>query len=141
MALSQREGVTLAEFPTTIEAAAASRGAGMAIIMGGPNVVRGGSHSGNVAAKTLAEEGVLDILSSDYVPASLLMGALALENVAAIGGLPGAIRLITKNAAQATGLNDRGEIAVGKRADFVRVHRTDRQPVVRQVWRQGIRVI
>nr|MCU0831335.1 alpha-D-ribose 1-methylphosphonate 5-triphosphate diphosphatase [Rhizobiaceae bacterium] len=117
VALAAAEGVTLAEFPTTVEAAAASRAAGMATIMGGPNVVRGGSHSGNVAARVLAEEGHLDILSSDYVPASLLLGALALEDVRGIGGLAGAIRLVTKNPADATGLLDRGEIAIGKRAD------------------------
>jgi alpha-D-ribose 1-methylphosphonate 5-triphosphate diphosphatase len=139
--LSVREGVTLAEFPTTLEAAFASRAAGLATIMGGPNVVRGGSHSGNVAARTLAEEGQLDILSSDYVPASLLMGALALENVSAIGGLAGAIRLVTKNPAEATGLHDRGEIAAGKRADIVRVHRNEKRAVIREVWRQGARVI
>jgi alpha-D-ribose 1-methylphosphonate 5-triphosphate diphosphatase len=141
VALAASEGVTLAEFPTTVEAAAASQAAGMATIMGGPNVVRGGSHSGNVAARDLAEEGHLDILSSDYVPASLLLGALALENVPAIGGLAGAIRLVTKNPADATGLTDRGEIATGKRADLVRIHRSrpDR-PVVREVWRQGHRV-
>ncbi len=139
--LSVREGVTLAEFPTTLEAAIASRAAGLATIMGGPNVVRGGSHSGNVAALKLAEEGQLDILSSDYVPASLLMGALALENVDAIGGLAGAIRLVTKNPAEATGLHDRGEIAVGKRADIVRVHRNQRRAVIREVWRSGARVI
>jgi alpha-D-ribose 1-methylphosphonate 5-triphosphate diphosphatase len=141
VALAISEGVSLAEFPTTVEAAAASREAGMATIMGGPNVVRGGSHSGNVAARVLAEEGHLDILSSDYVPASLLLGALALEDVAAIGGLPGAIRLVTKNPAEATGLEDRGEIAVGKRADLVRIHRAGpNRPVVREVWRSGVRV-
>lgn len=141
VAMAIADGVTLAEFPTTLEAAEASRTAGMATIMGGPNVVRGGSHSGNIAARTLAEEGQLDILSSDYVPASLLMGALALENVAAIGGLPGAIRLVTKNPAEATGLHDRGEIAIGKRADLVRIQRKNDKAIVRDVWRQGTRII
>ena len=65
------DGVAIAEFPTTLEAARASHRAGIAVMMGGPNVVRGGSHSGNVAAEELAREGVLDILSSDYIPASL----------------------------------------------------------------------
>lgn len=134
------EGVTIAEFPTTIEAATGSREAGMATVMGSPNVVRGGSHSGNVAAQTLAAEGVLDILSSDYVPASLLLGALALQDVPGIGGLPGAIRLVSKNPAQATGLNDRGEIAVGKRADLLRVAIAGRQPVLREVYRLAKRV-
>ena len=78
------DGAAIAEFPTTAEAAAASHRAGIAVLMGAPNVVRGGSHSGNVAAETLAREGVLDILSSDYVPASLLMGAFDLAR--RIGG-------------------------------------------------------
>jgi alpha-D-ribose 1-methylphosphonate 5-triphosphate diphosphatase len=134
------EGVTIAEFPTTAESAAASREAGLATVMGGPNVVRGGSHSGNVAARTLAEEGLLDILSSDYVPASLLLGALALDDAPAVGGLPGAIRLVSLNPARATGLGDRGEIAVGKRADLIRVRRDDDSAVVREVFRLGRRV-
>jgi alpha-D-ribose 1-methylphosphonate 5-triphosphate diphosphatase len=132
--------VTIAEFPTTVEAAAASREAGMATVMGAPNVVRGGSHSGNVAASTLAEQGILDILSSDYVPGSLLVAAFALRHVAAVGGLPGAINLVARNPARATGLHDRGEIAVGKRADLIRVKLAGEQPVVRSVWRDAFRV-
>lgn len=134
------DGMHIAEFPTTVEAAAASHDAGMKVLMGAPNVVRGGSHSGNVSARALAEEGVLDVLSSDYVPTSLLMGAFALADVGAMGGLPGAIRLVSKNPADAAGLTDRGEIAIGKRADLVRVERRDEVPVVRGVWRQGKRV-
>jgi alpha-D-ribose 1-methylphosphonate 5-triphosphate diphosphatase len=140
VAQSVAEGVTIAEFPTTLESASASRNAGMATVMGGPNVVRGGSHSGNIAARTLAEEGLLDILSSDYVPASLLLGALALADVDRIGGLPGAIRLVSLNPARATGLDDRGEIAAGKRADLVRVRRDGGKAVVREVFRLGCRV-
>jgi len=132
--------VTIAEFPTTVEAAAASREAGMATVMGAPNVVRGGSHSGNVAASTLAEQGILDILSSDYVPGSLLVAAFALRHVAAVGGLPGAVNLVARNPARATGLHDRGEIAVGKRADLIRVKLSGEQPVVRSVWRDALRV-
>lgn len=132
--------VTIAEFPTTVEAAAASRDAGMATVMGAPNVVRGGSHSGNVAARTLAEEGILDILSSDYVPGSLLVAAFTLRDVPQVGGLPGAINLVARNPAQATGLDDRGEIAVGKRADLIRVKLAGEQPVVRSVWRNAHRV-
>jgi alpha-D-ribose 1-methylphosphonate 5-triphosphate diphosphatase len=140
VARSAAEGVTIAEFPTTIEAAEASRDLGMATVMGAPNVVRGGSHSGNVAAQTLAEAGVLDVLSSDYVPASLLVAAFALRDVPAVGGLPGAIRLVSKNPAEATGLHDRGAIMVGRRADLVRIHLTGDQPVPLQVWRTGQRV-
>jgi alpha-D-ribose 1-methylphosphonate 5-triphosphate diphosphatase len=137
---SALEGVTLAEFPTTIDAAAASRAHGMMTIMGGPNVVRGGSHSGNVAARDLAQAGHLDILSSDYVPASLLLGAWHLQDVPAIGGLAGAIRLVTKNPAEATGLANRGEIAVGKKADLVRLHVSGNRPVIREVLRDGNRI-
>lgn len=140
VAESAAQGVSIAEFPTTIEAAKASREAGMATVMGAPNVVRGGSHSGNVAASDLAEAGALDILSSDYVPASLLIAAFQLRDVRPVGGLPGAIRLVSKNVADATGLADRGEIAVGKRADLVQVRLAKGHPVVRHVWRGGERV-
>jgi alpha-D-ribose 1-methylphosphonate 5-triphosphate diphosphatase len=140
VANSVSEGVTVAEFPTTLEAAEASRHAGMATVMGAPNVVRGGSHSGNVAARDLADAGCLDMLSSDYVPASLLMGALRLADSQGIEGLPGAVRLVTKNPADALKLHDRGEIAMGKRADLIRVTWSGETPVVRGVWRAGERV-
>jgi alpha-D-ribose 1-methylphosphonate 5-triphosphate diphosphatase len=140
VALAHRDGVTIAEFPTTLEAAAASRVAGMATVMGAPNVVRGGSHSGNASARELAEAGELDILSSDYVPAALLMAAFRLADTPAVGGLAGAMRLVSKAPAEATGLKDRGEIAVGRRADLLRVATHDGEPVVRAVWREGRRV-
>jgi alpha-D-ribose 1-methylphosphonate 5-triphosphate diphosphatase len=132
--------VAIAEFPTTVEAALASRDAGIAIMMGGPNVVRGGSHSGNVAAEDLAKVGALDILSSDYVPASLLMAAFELPRRASNVDLPAAIQTVTRAPARGTGLTDRGEIAPGLRADLVRVSRVTEAPIVRQVWREGRRV-
>ena len=135
-----RDRVSVAEFPTTMEAARALHKADIAILMGAPNVVRGGSHSGNVAAVDLAREGLLDILSSDYVPSSLLMGALQLPwHVPAID-LAAAVRTVTKAPAEAVGLHDRGEIAAGKRADVIRVHVAGDIPVVRAVWREGQRV-
>jgi len=140
VAESVADRVAVAEFPTTVEAARASHAAGLAVLMGAPNVVRGGSHSGNVSAYELAEAGVLDILSSDYVPVSLIEGAFGIADVAAIGGLPGAIRTVTKNPAEATGMTDRGEIARGKRGDIVRVRLIDGHPVVREVFRLGRRV-
>ncbi|GGK30140.1 alpha-D-ribose 1-methylphosphonate 5-triphosphate diphosphatase [Salinarimonas ramus] len=137
---SYEAGVSLAEFPTTVEAAQACRARGITVMMGAPNLIRGGSHSGNVAAQTLAQEGLLDILSSDYVPASLLMAAFRLpERVESIS-LPQAIRTVTLNPARATGLGDRGAIAKGLRADLVRVRIAGETPVVRQVWREGERV-
>ncbi|WP_407179088.1 alpha-D-ribose 1-methylphosphonate 5-triphosphate diphosphatase [Bradyrhizobium sp. STM 3562] len=132
--------VSVAEFPTTMEAARGLHQVGIAILMGAPNVVRGGSHSGNIAAVDLAREGLLNILSSDYIPSSLLMGALQLpQHVPAID-LPSAVRTVTKAPAEAVGLSDRGEIAVGKRADLIRVHMARDLPVVRSVWREGQRV-
>lgn len=134
-------GTEVAEFPTTLEAAKASRQAGMAILMGGPNVVRGGSHSGNVSARALAEADLLDILSSDYIPFSMLQSAFSLaDNVEAIS-LARAIQMVTKRPAEAAGFHDRGEVAIGKRADFVQVRVEDGIPIVRTVWRQGRRVI
>ncbi|PYF02723.1 alpha-D-ribose 1-methylphosphonate 5-triphosphate diphosphatase [Rhodopseudomonas faecalis] len=135
-----RDRVAVAEFPTTIEAARALHDAGIDIMMGAPNVVRGGSHSGNIAAAELAREGLLDILSSDYVPSSLLMAALQLPEHAEAIDLAAAVRTVTKAPAEAVGLFDRGEIVVGKRADLIRVHIAHDVPVVRSVWREGHRV-
>jgi alpha-D-ribose 1-methylphosphonate 5-triphosphate diphosphatase len=132
--------VSIAEFPTTLEAAEQSHDGGVKVLMGAPNIVRGGSHSGNVAAQDLAEAGRLDILSSDYVPASLILAAFALPRLAPQIDLAHALRLVTKNPAEATGLDDRGEIAAGKRADLVRIRHAAGQPVVRCVWRAGMRV-
>ncbi|MGH6761767.1 MAG: alpha-D-ribose 1-methylphosphonate 5-triphosphate diphosphatase [Phyllobacterium sp.] len=135
------QGIRVAEFPTTLEAAAASKAAGMAVLMGAPNVVRGSSHSGNVSARDLAEHGHLDILSSDYIPFSLIQSAFSLSEVVEDISLPDAVRLVTKNPAEATALHDRGEIATGKRADLVRVRFDRHVPIVRTVWREGRRVI
>jgi alpha-D-ribose 1-methylphosphonate 5-triphosphate diphosphatase len=137
---SIEDGVSLAEFPTTLEAAQGLHEAGVKVLMGAPNLVRGGSHSGNIATADLARAGMLDVLSSDYVPASLLMAALRLPAIAPNLDLPAATRTVTKTAAEAVGLTDRGEIAVGKRADLLRVRVVNDIPAVRSVWRAGQRV-
>ncbi|MGF1621692.1 MAG: alpha-D-ribose 1-methylphosphonate 5-triphosphate diphosphatase [Rhodomicrobiaceae bacterium] len=134
------DGMAIAEFPTTVEAAKASHDAGLRVLMGAPNIVRGKSHSGNVSARELGEKGVLDILSSDYVPGSLLYGALLLEQSAESITLPQAIATVTRNPARSVGLNDRGEIALGLRADLVRYHVTKKAPIIRDVWREGRKV-
>lgn len=133
-------GVKLAEFPTSIEAAQASHDAGMSVLMGAPNIVRGKSHSGNIAARDLAERGVLDVLSSDYVPFSLLCAPFLLTDQVDGMSLPKALAMVTATPARTVGLTDRGRIATGLRADLVRVHRSSDVPVVRSVWRQGQRV-
>jgi alpha-D-ribose 1-methylphosphonate 5-triphosphate diphosphatase len=135
-----RDRVSVGEFPTTMEAARGLHQAGIGVLMGAPNVVRGGSHSGNIAAVDLAREGLLDILSSDYIPSSLLMGALQLPAHVPAIDLASAVRTVTKAPAEAVGLNDRGELAAGKRADVIRVHIAGDVPVVRTVWREGRRV-
>jgi alpha-D-ribose 1-methylphosphonate 5-triphosphate diphosphatase len=135
------DGVAIAEFPTTREAAEAAHANGLAVLMGAPNVVRGGSHSGNISAAEVAAHGTLDVLSSDYVPTSLLNAVFQLPERVPTISLPEALRLVTCNPAKAAKLNDRGEIAVGKRADLVQVVKTSHHPVVRRVWREGQRVM
>ena len=138
VAASRAHGVRMAEFPTTFEAAEACRAAGIAVIMGAPNLIRGGSHSGNVAAQALAEAGLLDILSSDYVAAALLMGAVRLGEI--WGDLARGLATVTATPATAVGLGDRGRIEVGLRADLVRFRVIRGTPVVRAVWVRGRQV-
>lgn len=140
VAESVADGVAIAEFPTTLVAARASHEAGLAVLMGAPNVVRGGSHSGNVSAIDLARDGCLDVLSSDYVPFALIHAAFILPLRAESVSLPEAIAMVTSTPALAAHLEDRGAIVPGLRADLVRVRLHGEMPVVRGVWRQGSRV-
>jgi alpha-D-ribose 1-methylphosphonate 5-triphosphate diphosphatase len=135
------DGVSIAEFPTTREAAQAAHRNGLAVLMGAPNVVRGKSHSGNISAAEVAAHGHLDVLSSDYVPSSLLPAAFTLAHNLKQLTLAQAIRLITLNPAHAAGLEDRGAIEPRRRADLVQVRFAEGLPVVRRVWRQGQRVL
>ncbi|MEC5216040.1 alpha-D-ribose 1-methylphosphonate 5-triphosphate diphosphatase [Actimicrobium sp. GrIS 1.19] len=132
------DGVGISEFPTTVAAARAARANGLGIIMGAPNLVRGGSHSGNVAAAELARADLLDALSSDYVPASLLHAAFLLQQQGF--SLPKAMATVSRNPARMIGLQDRGELAVGLRADFLRVRMTRGIPVVLETWKGGARI-
>lgn len=139
------EGASMSEFPTTLVAARAAHGLGLSNVMGGPNVMRGGSHSGNVAAAELARYGLLDILSSDYVPSSLLGAAMRLVDEE-IATLPQAVAMVTRTPARAARLHDRGALEVGLRADLVQVRMCTlpdgaRHPVVRGVWREGRKVL
>lgn len=137
VAVSAGHGTGFAEFPTTEEAARACHDHGIAVMMGAPNLIRGGSHSGNVAAQHLAELGLLDILSSDYVPSALLSAALMLGDL--WGDLPRGIATVTAAPARATGLTDRGQIAPGLRADVIRVTRIGTAGAVRGLWVAGER--
>ncbi|SDI23371.1 alpha-D-ribose 1-methylphosphonate 5-triphosphate diphosphatase [Paraburkholderia phenazinium] len=134
------EGIVLAEFPTTRIAAEAAREHRISTIMGAPNIVRGGSHSGNVSALELAKADLLDILSSDYVPSSLLTAVFELVDKAG-WTLPRAMATVSAEPARTAGLHDRGAIAPGLRADFVRVTMLDTLPVPRATYREGARIV
>lgn len=138
VAVSQAYGIRLAEFPTTQEAAVACKTAGISVIMGAPNLVRGGSHSGNVAAAELAQDGLLDILSSDYIPASLLMAAVQLGEI--WGDMARGMATVSRTPAQGVGLLDRGSLTQGLRADVIRFGVDDGVPVLRGVWAHGRQV-
>ena len=138
VAVSAGHGVHFAEFPTTVEAARACHAHGIRVMMGAPNLIRGGSHSGNVAAEELARADLLDILSSDYVPSSLLSGALMLGDL--WGDMARGIACVTAAPAEATGLDDRGHLVPGARADVIRVARIGAAAAVRGIWVEGRRV-
>lgn len=133
-------GAVVSEFPTTLAAAEAAREHGMKILMGAPNLIRGGSHTGNISAGDLAADGLLDILSSDYIPISLLAGAMRLTQAPYHWPLEQAIATVTATPADVAGLIDRGRIAPGKRADIVIFDLVQDRPIIRSVWAAGKRV-
>lgn len=132
-------GATVAEFPVTVEAAERARERGMIVVMGGPNLIRGGSYSGNVPAADLAKAGLLDAFASDYVPRSLIECAFVMTNGQFGWSLAKAAALVTATPAKAAQLEDRGVIEPGRRADLVRVRVAGGLPVIRGVWVEGAR--
>ena len=138
VAQSARNGARFAEFPTTHAAAEACHTNGIAVMMGAPNLIRGGSHSGNVAAEDLARANLLDIMSSDYVPAALLQSAFKLAEI--WDDLPRAIATVTSAPARSVGLQDRGSLKEGLRGDVVRVFQRGPAPLIRGVWCQARKV-
>ncbi len=137
---NHRDGIRVSEFPVSLVAAIEARRRDMKVIAGAPNIVRGGSHSGNVSAAELVRNGAVDALASDYVPAALVEAAFAVVREAGIS-LPEGVAMVTANPAAMAGLGDRGRLEPGLRADLVRVREHEGMPVVRQVWRAGERVI
>jgi alpha-D-ribose 1-methylphosphonate 5-triphosphate diphosphatase len=133
-------GAAISQFPTTAAAASRAHGLGLAVLMGAPNIVRKKSHVGNLSAEQCAMRNELDILASDYVPASLLHAAFVLTKDPVNMPLPQAIAIVSRNPASAVALEDRGVIEIGKRADLVQVHDDGSHPIVRQVWSAGRRV-
>lgn len=134
------DGVAISEFPTTFEAAHCAHRQGLATVMGAPNIVMGGSHSGNVAAHDLACQGLLDGLASDYVPVSMIQAVFMLHNRWDIP-LTETVAMASSNPATMVGLDDRGRIETGRRADLIRVRLIGDTAVVREVWVRGERVM
>jgi alpha-D-ribose 1-methylphosphonate 5-triphosphate diphosphatase len=135
---SVKVNVGVAEFPTTVEAARACNSNGISVMMGAPNLLRGGSHSGNVAAHELVEHDLLDIFSSDYAPSSLLSACvrLGLES----GNMANGLSKATSAPAKAASLNDRGMLEIGRRADLLRFGVAETLPLTRGLWVGGVRV-
>lgn len=111
-------GATICEFPTTLEAARAARAAGEPVLMGAPNIVRGGSQSGNIAAMELIEDGLCDALISDYYIPSLTQAAWAIADAHTLS-FAHAWEMISTRPAQIMNLADRGRLTEGQRADLV----------------------
>ncbi|MEO0397644.1 MAG: alpha-D-ribose 1-methylphosphonate 5-triphosphate diphosphatase [Cyanobacteria bacterium P01_A01_bin.137] len=134
------DGAAIAEFPTTLAAAKAAHSHGLQVMMGAPNLILGGSHSGNVSAMDLVEQDLADIISSDYVPQSLVQAMFLIAEAVNVP-LHQAMRLFTLNPAKAIGLDcDRGSLEVGKRADMITLHHDGVVPRLTSVVRQGIRI-
>ena len=138
VAQSKAVDCRLAEFPTTIEAAAECNNVGIAVMMGAPNLMRGKSHSGNVSATELVTTENLQILSSDYIPSTLLHAAVKLGTM--MKDMATGMSTVTAQPARVAGLTDRGRLAVGLRADILRFGLEDSQAVIRGVWSMGRQV-
>jgi alpha-D-ribose 1-methylphosphonate 5-triphosphate diphosphatase len=139
VASNHQDGITISEFPVSLEAARAAKRQNMRAIAGAPNIVRGGSHSGNVAALTLVRENLVQALASDYVPAAMLEAVFRIVHEHVLS-LPAAIALVTSGPADLVGLTDRGRIAKNQRADLVQIRLHYEIPVIRAVWRGGVRI-
>ena len=133
---SHADGVTITEFPTTFEAALKSREMGLKNVCGGPNLVRGRSHSANISARELAAHDLLDVISSDYYPSGLLEAVFIPKNQLNYP-LPRAVATVTSTPADMVGLSDRGRILTGKKADLIQVKMSGDLPLVIHTWQDG----
>lgn len=130
-------GALTSEFPMVLEAAQAARDAGDTIIFGAPNAARGGSHIGSLSAGDMVEAGLCDALASDYYYPALLAAIERLDREKR-ADRSRLWSLVSGGAATAMGLNDRGEIRTGKRADLVLVDWPEaRTPAIRGTWVNG----
>jgi alpha-D-ribose 1-methylphosphonate 5-triphosphate diphosphatase len=133
-------GAEVAEFPCTYEAAERAKHHDLPIVLGAPNVVLGGSHSGNVAAVGLIAAGWGDALASDYAPQVLLASAFELARSGTLT-LPAALRLVTAGPARVAALDDRGALEVGMRGDVLVVDDRGRWPRIVTSFRAGERTL
>ncbi|MDQ5768710.1 alpha-D-ribose 1-methylphosphonate 5-triphosphate diphosphatase [Thiothrix subterranea] len=129
-------GVNISEFPINLATAQAACDKGMHTIFGAPNILRGKSQAGSMRAVDAIHAGVATCLCADYAPAALIVAVFKLVEDAVLT-LPQAVQLVANNPAKAAGLHDRGEIAVGKRADLIAVSHLGALPQVADVWVQG----
>lgn len=129
-------GVGISEFPVNMEAALAARAHGMPTVFGAPNILRGKSQSGSIRALDAVVADVADCLCADYAPAALIVAVFGLPQLADIG-LADAVRLVSVNPARAAGLDDRGSIKAGKRADLVSVAHINGLAQASRVWVGG----
>ena len=127
-ALFRAHGARICEFPITEEVAADARTANEAVVMGAPNVVRGGSHLGWASAAPLAERGLVNVLASDYFWPAMMEAAFIMAGRGVLD-LPRAWALVSANPAEACGLQDRGRLEAGLRGDVVVVDEARRAPV------------
>lgn len=111
-------GLSISEFPETMAAAEAAKAAGDPVVMGAPNVVRGGSHSGKVSAAEMVAAGLVDGLASDYHYPAPRQAVLRLVEDG-VCDFAQAWALVSTKPAAVLGLNDRGSLEAGKRADLV----------------------
>lgn len=130
-------GIKISEFPITIEVAKKAKECGMMVVVGAPNILLNGSHAGNLNAEDAVKEGCADILCSDYYPAALLHAIFLLEERGACT-LPEAVRMVNLNPAKALGIDkEYGQIAPGKRADLIIVHKENQLPVLTKCFIDG----
>ncbi|CAA6605545.1 Phosphonate metabolism protein PhnM [Rhodospirillaceae bacterium LM-1] len=122
-------GSSLCEFPLNLETARATLDSGGHVVMGAPNIVRGGSHADRLGAAQLVQEGLCSILTSDYFYPALMQSVFMLDRQR-IAPLAQGWALISTNPARAVGLTDRGEIAKGRRADLILTDASQETPCV-----------
>lgn len=135
------KGVTISEFPVDLATCRAAAEMGMHVMVGGPNIIRGKSNSGNMRAIDAINENTADIICSDYLPSAMLHAAFRLYYKHSMP-IWQAVKMVSLNPARAVGIDgELGSIECGKRADLVMVNEIDQIPVVELVFVNGLKVL